>query len=378
MRIAMNVTREFLGGITTSNLNLLNFLKGKGKGVIGIELNARRHIRGATAFWHLGPEWFEQHIFNIHDMQIMDNVRRSKNLKELEKKYRPIIDMIKAVLDRETPDVLLLNGTYFMPWLVSIAADELEIPTVLRYAGVLSRETVHMKPKARKIFLEMERSFQKRVYSFIFPSNLTKKVVEEEVYKTKIKRYFVIPNPVNIPEDFALPKRSVERRIAAIGRWDYIKNFSAFFDIHKILKRQKYNHVATFVTREAKINGIPKSINRLAPMTPQGLWRFYTTQGLIISPSHFETFGNVAMEAAFLSIPVLVSDQMGCAEILKIAGLEKMVMPFDDLKAVAERAKDLCGQYILPKQLNNLRSQLDPQTINEQIYGVLREAARSI
>ncbi len=374
----MNVTREFLGGITTSNLNLLNFLKGKGKGVIGIELNARRHIRGATAFWHLGPEWFEQHIFNIHDLPIMDNVNRSKDLKDLEKKYRPIIEMIKATLDRETPDVLLLNGTYFMPWLVSIAADELEIPTVLRYAGVLSRETKHMKPKARKIFLEMERSFQKRVYSFIFPSNLTKKVVEDEVYKTKIKRYFVIPNPVNIPEDFALPKRSVERRIAAIGRWDYIKNFSAFFEIHKILKRQKYNHVATFVTHEAKINGIPKSINRLAPMTPQGLWRFYTTQGLIISPSHFETFGNVAMEAAFLSIPVLISDQMGCAEILKIAGLEKMVMPFDDLKAVAERAKELCGQYILPKQLNNLRSQLDPQTINEQIYGVLREAARSI
>lgn len=378
MRISMNVTREFLGGITTSNVNLLNFLNGKGKGVIGIELNARRHIRGATAFWHLGPDWFEQHIFNIHDMQIMDMVKRSKNLKELEKKYRPIINMIKKALDREMPDVMLLNGTYYMPWLVSIAAHELEIPTVLRYAGVLSRETAHMKPKARKMFQEMEKSFQKRVYSYIFPSNLVKNVVEEEVYKSKIKRPFVVPNPVNIAEDYKLPRRSVERRIAAVGRWDYIKNFNAFFDIHKILKRQKWDHVATFVTRAEKINGIPKSINRLAPMTPQGLWRFYTTQGLVISPSKFETFGNVPMEAAWLSIPVLVSDQMGCAEILKIAGLEKMVMPFDDLKAVAERAKELCGQYILPKQLNNLRSQLDPQTINEQIYGILREAARSV
>lgn len=377
MRIAMNVTREFLGGITTSNVNLLNFLNGKGRGVIGIELNARRHIRGATAFWHLAPDWFEQHVINIHDMQIMDNVRKSKNLKDLEKRYRPIIDMIKNIMDREMPDVVLLNGTYFMPWIVSIAAHELQIPIVLRYAGVLSRETAHMKPKPKKIFLEMEKSFHKKVYSYIFPSNLVKDVVEKEVYGTKVKRYFVIPNPVNIPTDFSAPRRSVERRIAAVGRWDYIKNFNAYFEIHKILKKQKWNHVATFVTRAEKINGIPRSINRLAPMTPQGLWRFYTTQGLIISPSRFETFGNVPMEAAWLSIPVLVSDQMGCAEILKIAGLEKMVMPFDDLKAVAERAKELCGQYILPKQLNNLRSQLDPQTINEQIYGVLREAARS-
>ncbi|MFZ6015939.1 MAG: glycosyltransferase family 4 protein [Patescibacteria group bacterium] len=374
----MNVTREFLGGITTSNLNLLNFLNGQGKGVIGIELNARRHIRGATAFWHLDPDWFEQHIFNIHDMQIMDEIARSKNLKDLEKRYRPIIKMVKTVLDRETPDVLLLNGTYFMPWIISIAAHELDIPIVLRYAGVLSRETAHMTPKPKKIFQDMERSFKKRIYSYIFPSELTKNVVEKEVYKSDIKRHFVIPNPVNISEDVSVGRRSVERRIAAVGRWDHIKNFSAFFEIHKILKRQKWNHVATFVTREAKIKGVPKTINRLAPMTPQGLWRFYTTQGLVISPSHFETFGNVAMEAAWLSIPVLVSDKMGCAEILKIAGLERMVMPFNDLNAVAERVKSLTGQYILPKQLNNLRSQLDPQTINEQIYGVLREAARSI
>lgn len=378
MRIAMNVTREFLGGITTSNVNLLNFLNGKGKGVIGIELNSRRHIRGATAFWHLGPDWFEQHIFNIHDMQIMDMVKRSKNLKELEARYRPIINMVKTVLDKETPDVMILNGTYFMPWIVSIAAHELGIPTVLRYAGVLSKETAHMKPKAKKLFQEMEKSFQKRVYSYIFPSNLVKQVVEDEVYKNVIKRAFVIPNPVNIPEDLSPPRRSVERRIAAVGRWDYIKNFSAFFEIHRILKRQKWNHVATFVSRAEKIKGIPRSVNRLAPMTPQGLWHFYTTQGLIVSPSRFETFGNVPMEAAWLSIPVLVSDKMGCAEILKIAGLEKMVMPFDDMKAVTERVKDLCGQYILPKQLNNLRSQLDPSAINEQIYGVLREAARSV
>jgi glycosyltransferase involved in cell wall biosynthesis len=377
MRIAMNVTREFLGGITTSNINLLSFLNGKGRGVIGIELNARRHIRGATAFWHLSPDWFEQHIINIHDMQIMENVRKCKNIKDLEKRYRPIINMVKKIMDREMPDVVLLNGTYFMPWIVSIAAHELQIPIVLRYAGVLSRETAHMTPKPRKIFLDMEKSFQKRTYSYIFPSHLVKDVVEKEVYQSKLKHYFVIPNPVNIPSDFSAPSRSVERRIAAVGRWDHIKNFQAYFEIHKILKKQKWNHAATFVTRAEKIKGIPKTIDRLAPMTPQGLWRFYTTQGLIISPSRFETFGNVAMEAAWLSIPVLVSDQMGCAEILKIAGLEKMVMPFDDLKAVSVRVKELCGQYILPKQLNNLRSQLDPQTINEQIYGVLREAARS-
>jgi len=84
------------------------------------------------------------------------------------------------------------------------------------------------------------------------------------------------------------------------------------------------------------------------------------------------------MEAACLGVPVLVNDQMGCAELLRLAGLGNMVMSFADLNAVAERAKILCGQQILPKQLNNLRKSVSPKIVNELLLGVLREAARSI
>lgn len=220
----------------------------------------------------------------------------------------------------------------------------------------------------------MEKSFEKRVQSFIFPSELCRKVVEEEVYKNQIENAFVIPNPVTI-SDATPVSRSVKRRIAAIGRWDYIKNFSAFFQIHKNLKKQKWDHFASFVTGSAKIKGMPKSIHRVAQMSPTGLCDFYKSQGLIICPSLFKTFGNVPMEAACLGIPVLVNENMGCAEILKLAGLGKMVMPFDDLNKVAERVKELCGQHILPKQLNNLRKYLDPKVINEQLVVVIRETS---
>ncbi len=375
MKIATNVTRDYLGGITISNVNLLNFLHGKGKGVVGIEMNGRRHMLGATAFWHFSPEWFKHHIINIHDLQIINEVKKSKNIKELEKRYRPTINIVKNILNQEKPDVVLLNGTYYIPWLLSIAAYELKIPIVLRYAGVLSRETSNLKPKFRKIFLQMERSFKKRVKSFIFPSELCKRVVENEVYKEKIfSNSFVIPNPVHLLNK-APATRTVERKIASVGRWDYIKNFKDFFEIHKILKKQKWEHSASFVTGSAKIKGMPRTINRIAQMTPEEISNFYKSQGLIIVPSLFETFGNVPMEAACLGVPVLVNENMGCAEILKLAGLSKMVMPFNDLKKVAERAKELCGQHILPKQLNNLRRSLYPKTVNEQLVAVIREAA---
>lgn len=375
MRVAMNITREYLGGITISNTNLLTFLEKSGKTTIGIEINPRMHIRGATAFWHLNPDMFEQHIFNICDLSIEKIIKNAKTLKDVENKYRPVINKVKTVLKRERPDVILLNGTYYIPWMISIAAHELNIPIVMRYAGILTKEVAWMKPKARKIFFRMEKSFQKRVYAYIFPSQITRDVVEKEVYKQKINRAYIIPNPVHIPEKLEL-RPPVDRRIAIVGRYTPIKNFDSFFEIDKILRRQKWNHESTMVTKISDTKKIPKFVNIMAPMRPEGLFEFYMSQGLIVSPSYFETFGNVPMEAACLGIPVLVSENMGCSEILKLSGLSNMVMSFKDPYAVADRIKELCGQQIMPKQLNNLRKKLNPKLINEQILGILRETAK--
>lgn len=373
MKIATNVTREYLGGITRSNVNFMDSLHQKSEGIIGIELNSKRYVMAPTIFQHLSADWFNHHIVNIHDISIVKAIQSAKSLKDLEKKYRPIIKIIKDILISDRPDVVFLNGTYYVPWLISIAAFELKIPIVLRYAGVYSRETESYKPKSRKFFADIEKSFQKRVSHFIFPSRLCLDVVEKEVAKKEIKKSFIIPNSFSVPENEIVFK-SVERRIAAVGRWDKIKNFGYFFKIHKLLLKQGWIHEASFVTGDSRIKQIPKNINRFTSMTHSELLKFYSSQGLIICPSLFETFGNVPIEAVCMGIPVLVSENMGCAEVLKVAGLDNMVISFDDLNMVTQRVKELCGQQILPKQVNNLRKILDPKVINAEIMSVLRDA----
>lgn len=373
MKIATNVTREYLGGIGRSNINFMDSIKEKGKGIIGIELNARRYMQGPTIFRHFSPGWFKHHIINIHDIPIGKAVNSSKNLKDLEKKYRPIIKIIKEILIKDKPDVVFLNGTYYVPWIISIAAFELKIPIVLRYAGVYSKETENAKPKAKKLFNEIEKSFQKRVSHFIFPSRICRDVVEKEIIKKQIKNAFIIPNSFRVPEHQSI-FNCVDRRIAAIGRWDKIKNFKIFFEIHNILKKEKWKHEASFVTSDLKIKNIPKTINRFTSMTHDELLKFYSSQGLIVCPSLFETFGNVPMEAVCMGIPVLVSNNMGCAEVLETAGLSNMVMTFEDPKKVALRVRELCGQQILPRQINNLRKILNPKAINAEIMSILRDA----
>lgn len=376
MKIATNVTREYLGGITRSNINFMDSLNEKGKGIIGIELNGRTYMQAPTIFRHFSPSWFKHHIINIHDIPINKAINSSRNLKDLEKKYRSIINIIKEILKRDNPDVVFLNGTYYVPWIISIAAFELKIPIVLRYAGVYSKETESSKPKAKKLFNEIEKSFQKRVSHFIFPSRLCMNVVEKEIIKKRIKNAFIVPNSFKVPDDKSVFD-SVDSRIASIGRWDKIKNFESFFKIHNILKKEGWKHEASFVTGDSQIKNIPKTINRFTSMTHSELLDFYSSQGLIICPSLFETFGNVPMEAVCMGIPVLVSDNMGCAEVLETAGLSNMVISFKDPKEVAQRVKELCGQKILPRQINNLRKILDPKTTNAKIMSILRDAISS-
>lgn len=377
MRIAINITREIVSGITSANISLLNHLSGNNHEFVGIELNIHPYMKGPVIFRSFSPETFDHHIINIHDKSIGKIIKKSKELKNIGDAYKDTIQYIRKILKETKPDCVLLNGTYSLPWLIAIAAHKENVPIVLWYAGVLTREVVHYPPKIRKIFEAMERSIIKLADKIIFPSRICRDVVEAEVAKTKLKNAHVIPNPLNpiFTEPSAI-EQSIERRIAAVGRYTPVKNFDEFFAIHKQLKNDKWYHTASFVTKIGKIKSLPKDINLLPPMTPQGLKRFYLTQGLLICPSHFETFGYAPMEAACLGIPVLVNKTMGCADILKQVGLENMVIDFTDRKAAIERIKKLCGQYILPKQLNALRKILDYRFVGDEIEAVLESVLK--
>ena len=78
------------------------------------------------------------------------------------------------------------------------------------------------------------------------------------------------------------------------------------------------------------------------------------------------------MEAASLGVPVLVNENMGCAEVLKKAKLGDMVISFDDIEKVTERAKKLCGKSINPKNLFLLKKILDERAIGEKIANIIK------
>lgn len=199
-------------------------------------------------------------------------------------------------------------------------------------------------------------------------------MVEKEIIHKPVTRALVIPNPVSYAEA-TRRRRSKKHRytIATIGRWTPIKNFQAFLSLHKRLVDERWPHRAIMVTSYWDERfGIPETVERKDPMDQETLKKFYGSIDLLVVPSHFETFCNVAAEALIHGCSVLVSENVGFAEVLHRAGLGRMVITnFDDPDLVAAAVKTLATTKLSKKERDAVARIVDPQKVHENIIRVL-------
>jgi glycosyltransferase involved in cell wall biosynthesis len=120
--------------------------------------------------------------------------------------------------------------------------------------------------------------------------------------------------------------------------------------------------------------GIPETIERKDSMDQEQLRAFYKSIDLLIVPSHFETFCNVAAEAIIHGCSVLVSENVGFAEVLRKAGLGRMVIAsFDDPSVVAAAIRSLAESTLSKKEQDIVAKIVDPQKVHEDIVRVLTD-----
>ncbi|HBK33853.1 TPA: hypothetical protein DEP34_02880 [Candidatus Uhrbacteria bacterium] len=369
MKIATNIGRDAFGGITISNLALFDWLEDKEDTIVGIEYVTSRHFLGAVIFRRYLPSFFSHHIINGIDIIPRFSWEKSGNLR---KRWNILVETTKNVLRQEAPDIVLINGTYFAPWILAIAAHELGIPIVLRYAGVLQREVGHRPFFIKRRLLSYERWLASAANSIIFPSTLCQMVVEKEIVGHAVRHSVVIPNPAT---SGLLRHQKPNSRyvIAAVGRWSRIKNFQAFITLHQSLLEKKFPHQAIMVTSYwDKKFGIPETIECKDPMSQEDLQKFYRSVDLLIVPSLFETFCNVAAEALVNGSSVLVSKNVGFAEILIKAGLKRMVIDsFDCPEKVVLAIKRLAKIKLSEKERKRVVALLNPQEIHQDILKTL-------
>jgi len=308
---------------------------------------------------------------------IQNVLAKSKTLKDVKKKYAGVIEAYRKAIRKEKPDLVLLNGTYYLPWCLFLASKMESVPVVLHYHGVLTVETRHWLPKYRKLFKKMEQSFDSKDVFYIFPSKITKNTVEQKIYGHKIKRFAVVPNPVPM-YFFDNTAYGNKINIGIVSRWDSIKNVDFCRTLAEYNKRRGGEFVINLITDLKEGCRLYKKLSKIMKIHPvvknDKLVDFYKNMGVVISPSHFETYGNVAKEALASGIPAVVNYNMGVSETFEKLGLREWVIDFKSPSKVYKKIKDTIGNKVRDEVREKIKVSYSPQKIFTRIIDVLESA----
>lgn len=377
MKVLTSIKVAQTAGIAQVVLSFMDFIeksKGNDLSIVAVNIINQKKI----TFKKVNAKKTSTISFGIDVPNIAEVVNKAKNLSGVEKEYEKVISAYQMAIKNEKPDLVLINGTYFMPWCLLLASERENIPVVLHYHGVLAKEVKNWKEKQRKIFLKMERCFDRKDIFYIFPSKMTKNIVEKEVFKHKIKKSAVIPNPVSA--HFFEEENKVEKRnIGIVSRWTGIKNVHFCEELANYNNKNGNKFIVNIITDLDKNNKIYKKLSKLVrfhkPKSNKKLAVFYRNMGVIISPSHFETYGNVAKESIASGTPAMVNCNMGVSETFNGLGLSDWVINFESVKSVYDKIENVIGKTVHKDVKDKMKELYMPHTIFNQIISILNSVA---
>lgn len=252
-----------------------------------------------------------------------------------------LIEALAADLERERPDALLVSDTGLRAFCVLVAARQLGVPATTVVAGLSTIEELHDKREATPWTTLIERFCLQRSDLLVFPSGFA--AARAAAAHPDIAPHEVVRN--GVPELFTRWPRGDQpprRRVGGIMRLAAHKNPAAFIEICARLLAHGYEAevVASLEPDPTnEVHAFPSFVRvREHMIEAEQLARFYASQRVMLSPSRFETFGNVPMEAVATGVPAIVTEAMGVAERFRELGLDHLIVGVDDIEAAVDRA----------------------------------------
>ena len=380
MKILTNLQTSNIGGIGQTFHNLVKYIskyEKKNIDIVGVRITGDHNSTKNSIYKNnqLTPNLQIINV-NLAYPAFSDVVKVSTNLGGLRQSYNPMVDAFKDIIKKESPDLILINGTYIVPWSLFQAGTNTNIPMVLHYHGILSKEVSHYPVDKIELVTQMEKTFDNDRLLYIFPSNIAQKAVEDDVFGHKIFKSAVLSNP--IPDHFFKVKQiGHKKEVGFVGRWSNIKNtdFIKKLARYNKSKQEKYNINVVTNKKETKRKTSSKSsnnINFIKPMDNYKLADFYGSMGAVITPSFFETYGNVAQEAVASGTPALINSNMGVSETFRKLGLEDWIVDFSSVAKVHKTLKKVSGQKVDPAIRKKMTKFLSSQFINQKMVSILK------
>ena len=380
MKILTNVQTSYLAGIGQSFWSLLRGLEKdypKRAQIVGVKISSDPNVSEKGIYDNNKVKNFE--LASIDGEQIPsfnEVIKRVSNINDLKNNFEELIYEYKKLITKHSPDLVLINGTYYAPWCLYQAVKGTKIPTILHYHGILTKECSHYEPKLLDLVHKMETTFDNDRLFYIFPSELAKDTVEKEIFGHKISRAAIIRN--SIPRHFFDVKVTGSRKnVAFVGRWSAIKNPKFIKKIAKYNQKMNGDYQFNIISDKEKnakkeLGDYFNKVRLHSPMDSRRLANFYGKMGVVLSPSFFETYGNVAQEAIATGTPAIVGPNMGVSEVFRELGLSQWIVDFKSTKNVYNKIEDISGQSVSDKVKKMLKYNLTSHAINQNLVRVFK------
>ena len=193
------------------------------------------------------------------------------------------------------------------------------------------------------------------------------------------------PIPVDEAKDF-IGVQPCDRVLLFVGRIEPLKGIDILLEALSILRRQNITVCLTVIGGDPTINdetqysemahlqalraqyGMNDLVAFIGQRSQDSLPYYYSAAEAVVVPSHYESFGMVALEAMACGTPVVAS-QVGGLAFLVQDGQTGFTVPVDDPQALADRLAELLDDHELRQRMGIQAAEFARQYSWEKIAG---------
>lgn len=267
---------------------------------------------------------------------------------------------LRVELARLLPEVDLvhLHAVWQWPtWIAARAAERAGVPYVLSPRGMLVRELIAQKsPLAKKLWLAL---VERRTLARAAAIHCTSEVEARELRALglDLAPVVVVPNGVDLPEyepDPALVEalwggRSRGTRLLYLGRISWEKGIDRVIEALQSAQRawlivvgNDETGASRSLAQLAKDLGVYDRVQFSGPIEGEAKWALICGADVLVLPSLSENWGVVVTEALGVGTPVVVTEGVGAAELVREHDLGAVVdgSPQSLARAIADLLAD--------------------------------------
>jgi glycosyltransferase involved in cell wall biosynthesis len=236
-------------------------------------------------------------------------------------------------------DVVHTHSVFLWPTTAAArAALKHRIPYILAPRGMLVPELI--RRKSRFLKLSWLRTIERRNLEAAAAIHVTSNQEAEDLRRLglRYKKCVIVPNGVEAPDPGRVGKghqrwwNERRARILFLGRVNWKKGLDRLINAMSLLPEADLviagddddGYRATLEALAGDL-GVADRVLFIGPLHGQEKWELLASAQVLALPSYSENFGNVVLEAMAMSCPVVVTPEVGLADLLIKSGAGEVV-----------------------------------------------------